>query len=416
MSSEENLSSATTTECAIQAPGRRLLLGGGAFAVFLALVHTVSDALYTMPSTLLPTLQQRFSLSEGVLALLVATLWLSSSLAQPVFGAFGDRLDRRVVISLGVVANSVLLSLVGVVPAVWLLFAVLFFGGLGMAALHPVGADVAREVGGERKTLAVGLFASGGELGFAVGPVVILFVVSVLGVEGTPLLMLPGLVLAALAYRFVPEQPAQADRSSRRLLDLGLLRGPIGLLTLSGVLSAVPFITFMSATPLWLVRDHGFPTDSPLIGLTLAAFAIGGAAGAVLIGALAVRVGVRILLSGSMLAAVFPLLGMLWLEPGTLSFLAAVAVAGALVFANVPLLVIVAQEEAPNARASASGFVMGFTTAIAGVAYVGVGALQETVGLGTAMAASYVLMVPAALVALAAVRRPAPDLASGRGS
>ena len=43
---------------------------------------------------------------------------------------------------------------------------------------------------------------------------------------------------------------------------------------------------------------------------------------------------------------------------------------------------------------------MGFASGVAGVLYVGVGRLQEAIGLAPAMVSSYPLMVPAALLAL----------------
>lgn len=387
-----------------QAPGRRVLAAGGGLAVFLALVHTVSDVLHNMLSTLLPTIQARFGLSETALALLVATLWLSSSITQPVFGALAGWINRRGVAAAGVVANSVLLSLVGVAPTVFLLFAVLFLGGLGSAALHPVGANVARGIGGERSALAVGLFSAGGELGFAVGPVVILLIVSTLGIGATPLLMIPGLALGVLTYRLVPEEEPTPAEQRPRLFDAGLLAGPIGGLAVAGVLSAVAFLTFVSATPLWLVSE-GIARDSALIGWTLAAFALGAAFGAFSAGAVSTRIPAPRVTVATMAASTVPLVAMLGLEPSGASFLLIVALAGALNFASVPLLVVSAQDLAPHARASASGMLMGFTTGVAGVLYVGMGAIQESIGLEPAMTAGYLLMLPAAVVAHVVMRR-----------
>ena len=119
---------------------RRATLAGGGVAALLSLAHLTGDALNSMLSALLPTLQERFGLSATTLALLVATIWFSSALTQPLFGALSDRVrEEGGVGSLGVILNTVLLSLVGVVPAVWLLFGVLLVGGFGSAALHPVG-------------------------------------------------------------------------------------------------------------------------------------------------------------------------------------------------------------------------------------------------------------------------------------
>ncbi len=66
---------------------KRGVLEGTALAVFLAFVHTVNDAITAILGALLPTLQDRFDASPTLLAMLVATYWVASSVTQPLFGA-----------------------------------------------------------------------------------------------------------------------------------------------------------------------------------------------------------------------------------------------------------------------------------------------------------------------------------------
>lgn len=68
-------------------PTQRLVLSGGGLAALLAVAHVANDAVTSMLSTLLPTVQERFDRSVTALALLVATLSFSSSITQPIFGA-----------------------------------------------------------------------------------------------------------------------------------------------------------------------------------------------------------------------------------------------------------------------------------------------------------------------------------------
>lgn len=382
--------------------GRALV--GGTVAGLLTLAHFFGDSLNSMLSALLPTLRERFGLTETVLALLVATIWFSSSMMQPVFGALADRVSRRAVASLGVISNAAFLSLVGVVPTVWLLFGMLLAGGFGSAALHPVGTSVARIAGGKNKGLAIGLFSAGGMIGFAVGPVVILYVVSSFGLGATPWLMVPGVVLGALLWFLLPkdEQPPQevlGKHDHYKIFDSRLFFGPVGLLTVSGILASLSLVTFHSAIPLWLVENRGLAADSPVIGWTLGAFSLAAGISGVISGALAGRVSRRLLVPGSMLLAVVPLLGIFLLETGSLAFYAAAALGGMLMYANLPHMILSAQDLAPHAMGVASGMLMGFTSGVAGVLYVGVGWLQVVVGLAPAMAVGYLAMIPAALLA-----------------
>jgi hypothetical protein len=69
--------------------------------------------------------------------------------------------------------------------------------------------------------------------------------------------MMPGRVGAVALIAFVPPQPRPRGADGAPLLDLSLLRGPVGLLSLSGILRAISFVTFANAMPLWLVARAG---------------------------------------------------------------------------------------------------------------------------------------------------------------
>ena len=100
-----------------------------------------------------------------------------------------------------------------------------------------------------------------------------------------------------------------------------------------------------------------------------------------------------------MLLAAPTLALVLALVPGSLAYFGAIVLGAMLTNASVPLLVVSAQDLAPHAVGSASGMLMGFTWGIAGVAYVGFGALQAWLGLAPALVASFAFLWPAAALA-----------------
>ena len=124
----------------IRKPG---FLGGTTLAVFMTLVHTVNDAITAILGALLPTLQVRFDTGPTALALMVAVFWIASSVTQPVFGALGEDVGLRLIGCVGVLMASTFLSLIGVASELWLVFVLLVIGGLGSAALHPIGTTIA---------------------------------------------------------------------------------------------------------------------------------------------------------------------------------------------------------------------------------------------------------------------------------
>lgn len=70
-----------------------------------------------------------------------------------------------------------------------------------------------------------------------------------------------------------------------------------------------------------------------------------------------------------------------------------------------PVKVVVAQDLAPHAPAAASGMVLGMTAAVAGTLYIGLGRLQEAIGLEEGIIVGFAMVVPAALVAFAVLGR-----------
>ncbi len=394
---------ATTTS----APNR-IVLTGVSLSTLLIAVHATNDAFTSMLAALLPTLQLRFGLTETTLALLVATLSFSSSVVQPFFGALADRLGRRLVGALGIIASSSLLSLMGVVPDVALLFVLLFVGGLGSAAFHPAGTSMARDAGGDNKALTVSLFSAGGTLGLALGPSIILLLARTVGLEFSPLLMLPGIVLGVAMYFLIPPQPKTTLKAGAtvnpRFFDVALFRGPVGVLCVAGTLRSVSYVTFTNAAPLYLV-SQGLARDSAVISSTLLAFSLAAGFGGVVAGALGRRVSPQLLITGTMLLAL-PMFYAIFLVPaGSPLYFVCVTLAGVLVNAGLPLMVVAAQDLAPHAVGTASGMMMGFTWGSAGVLYILNGWVQQYVGLTAAMQLSFLSLLPGAALAFWVLRR-----------
>ncbi|REE99979.1 MFS transporter [Thermomonospora umbrina] len=379
----------------IRRPG---IVSGTRMAVFLALVHAVNDVMTAMLGALLPTLQVRFAAGTATLAVLVAAFNISSSVTQPFLGALADRVGPRQVAAAGVAVAAVALSLIGVADGIVLVIGLLAIGGIGSAALHPVSTSI---VGGptvKNPGFAVGLFTAGGMAGFAAGPLLILFLVAGHGTGVTPWLMLPGIALALGMLALLPDWEPHRPARPSRLIDRRAFAGPIGWLTVSATLTSVAFLTFTSAVPLWLVADHGLATDAPLLGWILGAFSLAAGLGAVLGGAVAPRLGYARTAAVSLGAAVLPLMTALILEPGPGMVITATA-AGALIYAGQPLLIVAAQNAAPQAPAAAAGVVIGIGNGVAGLLYVPIGVLQNALGLTPTIALTFLLPIPAALIA-----------------
>jgi len=382
----------------------KLTIQSSGLVILFAVVHTISDAVTNMLSALLPTLQIQFGLTATTLAMLIAALSLSALMTQPLFGAMADRFGHRRIAAIGVILNAILFSLIGVVPNVYILFALILVGGLGSAALHPPIASMARQAGWGKPELAVGLFSAGGTLGIAIGPIIIMILLTNFGLSFTPWLMIPGIFIGLLMFVLAPDDAQANEKETGKFFDLRLFTGPVGLLALTGILTNLAFVTFTSAMPLWLVNDHDLPSNSTLIGWTLSAFSLSAALGGITGGMISNSVGVKRLVITTTLLALLPLYGVFSLEPGSLFYFLAVGLAGALVNAGMPLLIVSAQDLAPENKATASGMMMGFSAGTAGLIYVVIGRLQELIGLVPAMRVAYIALIGAAILVTFALK------------
>lgn len=378
--------------------------------VLLSAAHFANDALLGVLPALLPLIAQRFVLTGAQLALFVATFAVASSLPQPLFGRWSDRIGGRSVATIGLLGPALMVALLGVVPNPTALLALLIMGGLGSAALHPAGIGMTRLLPADRQRTGLTLFMSGGMLGSAVGPPIALALVGAFGLPAAGWMMMPGVLMAWLLRRHAPTAPHERPSHERqshthvrplpRVRDtLDLLRGPVGALTVAGALALVPLLAFTNGLPLWLVRVRGIAPDAAMIGWTLSTFSASAAIGSFVAGAAARRWSASHIMVGTLLFANVALQGVLLVTPGSAVYFALVALVGASLLAHMPLLVHAVQERAPGQEAAASGLAVGITLALAGVLYAMLGALQPHLGLGTTLSVAFTAVTPAALVA-----------------
>ncbi|MEM7737505.1 MAG: MFS transporter [Deinococcota bacterium] len=394
----------------------RLTLTGSSLAALLIVSHAFNDGFANLLPALLPTIQARFELSETVLAVFVATNSLTANVLQPLFGALSDRWGKRLVGSLGLLAVSVLLSFIASAMTLWLFFILLAFGSLGSAAFHPSATSIVRAASGKssNKSLWLACFTSAGPAGSALAPIAVLAIIRSFGVQRVPWLMIPGVIMALAIYTFTPQQDRATGSRRPKLIDWQLVRGPVGLLALAGVMRSMAFIGFSNAMPLYLVQIHNYAQDASIIGGTVALYSASSAVGVLLSGFLEPRLGRKRLIIGCMLASLPLMIIVLQVVPGSLVYYVLIALCGALTNAPVPLLVVTAQDLAPHAVATASGMLMGLTWGTAGILYIGIGRLQEVWGIQPAMMVSFVFLIPSAILTSIILDRALPQGTSTR--
>ncbi|HEV8339304.1 MAG TPA: MFS transporter [bacterium] len=362
----------------------------------ISLAHFLNDFHLAWLAPLLPLLVVRFNLSLALAGLLGTILTTSSALSQPVFAFAADRLRRSVLAAVGPVMTVAAMSLVGILPTYGTLMAALLVAAAGTAIFHPQGAAAAGFHSGERLATGLSIFVAAGELAFALGPLYVSAVVQWQGLAWTGVAGLPGLLLALplalTALRWPTATPGHRGALWRALAAQGRM---LFLLWVFVVMRSIVSIGFLTFLPLLLTREQG----ASLVQGGTAVFLFGGigAAGGVMGGVLADRIGRRSVL-GLSFGLSAPLLALFLVLPSVWR-MGLLPLAGITLYLSAPVTIVMAQEGLPQHASLASSIVMGLAWGIGGLSLTPLGAIADVIGLRAALLSILTL----AVVGLAAV-------------
>src|SRR5436305_8698501 len=166
--------------------------------------HMFTDIAQGSIPALLPFLIVQDHLSYAAASALVLAATISSSIIQPLFGHVSDRLSLPWLMPLGPALGGLGVALAGLASTYGLTFAAVVLSGVGVAAFHPEGSRFANYVSRARRASGMSLFSVGGNVGFALGPVVMTPALLAFGLHGTLLVLVPTSLMAAVLAHELP--------------------------------------------------------------------------------------------------------------------------------------------------------------------------------------------------------------------
>jgi FSR family fosmidomycin resistance protein-like MFS transporter len=355
----------------------------------LAAGHMMVDSCQGAVPALLPFLVSQRGYSYAAASGLVLAATVSSSVIQPFFGHFSDRRSLAWLLVVGPIVGATGIALVGITHTYPLTFLAVVVSGIGVAAYHPEASRFANYVSGVKRASGMSMFSLGGNIGFALGPVLITPLVLGFGLSGTLWMVIPGAIVALVVLGNLPHLVAFRPAGATDPRNLGSPDDDWSAFSrLGGVIAFRTFVYFGLVTFVPLYYTGALDTSKAAANTALTLMLVGGAFGTLCGGPLADRFSRRAVLFGSM--TLLPPLILLFHALSPPASTIELFFLGAAVIATFSVTVVMGQEYLPGRIGTASGITLGLAIGLGGVGAPVLGLVADKWGLDTTL---YVLAV-----------------------
>lgn len=327
----------------------------------LALGHLGIDVYTTVIPAVIPILVSEGGLSFLLAGLLLTAYNMTSSLVQPVFGWLADAKGRTVPLALAMLVGGVAIGLFGLTTSFPVLILLAALAGVMHAAFHPLALSTVSRAApeGERGRI-ISYFVVGGNLGFALGPLLAGFALGRFGLAGLPLVALPAILIAPLLRRSSLKVGGMAAKPADDAP--GNRPGAFALLSVASVIRAWALFAVLGFLPTFLVsRGIGLVGSNLITSAMLLAGVGGQLAGA----SLSDRFGRKEFVLVGLGLAIPAYAGFL-LTDGALS-LALLGLFGFSLWSTFAITVALSHELMPRAVGLASGVMLGVVVGAGGI-------------------------------------------------
>ena len=165
----------------------------------ISATHFVHDAYTSFLAPALPLIIEKLGISYGMTGLL-AVIQRIPSLFNPFIGIIAERPAMRYMVIFSPSLTAVTMSLIGVAPGYIFLAVILFFSGISSTLWHIPTPVMVKRFSGTRTGKGMSYYMVGGELARTAGPMIILGVISLWGLEGTWKMMPFGFIASLILY------------------------------------------------------------------------------------------------------------------------------------------------------------------------------------------------------------------------
>ena len=333
------------------------------FLMFLGHVF-VDTSQGTLP-IVLTRLKEVFDLNYFQIGMMMMVLNLTSSVIQPVFGIISDKFRSGWFVPVGILWTAIAMGLIGWAPNYPVALLLVGCAGIGTAAFHPRAMMAVYLVSGNKRGLAAAIFSTGGNLGFALGPLLGSLLVVGYGLHATVSIIPVGLLLALVVF-FYPSDFLRQRKKKKAAADID-----------DSTTQIIPWISLSAVCLIVVLSSWVYMSSITYLPLFFACGAVAGLFGGHLSDVFS-RKSVIIatgliypLLAAGMLKTSGPLM---WVFAGA---------SGAALLASFSVTIVLAQELLPRYLGFASGLILGLGFGTGGLGTALTGFLADINGLNT---------------------------------
>ena len=370
----------------------------------LAFGHLAVDLVQGSVPPLMPFLIDLRGYSYAQAGSLMLFSSLGSSLLQPLLGAFSDRISAAWLMPVGALLASIGIATAGFTPTYATTGGALFIASVGVAMYHPEAVRYASFVSRASATPGGGMsvFAVGGMSGWALAPLLVTPAVVVFGVPGVALVALvPAAAVVALAVNlthveaFRPRVAGAQARAARDAADDDAW-GVFGVAAGAAMTRTAVQFGLQTFVPLYLWKE--LATSKAVGNAAGTVLLVAGAAGTLIGGRVADRIGFRPVVVRSLMVVV-PLVLAITVSPAWGVFALMVPI-GLAMESNFYPLVMIAQDAIPRHVGFASGVTLGLSIGAGAAMSAALGVIADHAGLTSAIRVVAAVAVVAAALAV----------------
>lgn len=346
----------------------------------LATGHACVDIYQGAVAALVPFFVAERAYTYAAASGIVLAASLLSSVAQPLFGVLTDRWRMPWLLPGSTLLGGVGIALSGVNGSYAWTMVFVAISGIGVAAYHPEAARIARTVSrGSHRAMA--WFSTGGNIGFALAPLMVGVIIGAGGLSWTPLLVLPAAAGAVMALPVLQALTRRQASSSTGPLAPATDDVPAFIkLTVAVIFRSIAFVGLSTFIALFVEQRLG-SVAAGTAALFLLFF--GGVVGSILGGYFAQRWGRIAVSRWAYLFTSLAIAGVVWVPGPALYVFVALASCG--LYVPFSLVITLGQDYLPTRVGTASGITLGLTVSVGGLVSPALGALADATSLQTAL-------------------------------